>query len=116
MLSKRAKGSFGEAVAVKHLKKQGYKIVECNFHSKFGEIDIIAKHEEYYVFIEVKTRKNDMFGGGASAVGLSKQNKIRKTAEVYLQEKKLDTAVRFDVVEVYEKETGFEVGVIQDAF
>jgi len=116
MLSKRAIGNMGEKAAVKYLKKNGYNIIECNFYSKFGEIDIIAKDKEYYVFIEVKTRKSDLFGGGEAAVNIAKQNRIRKTAEIYLQEKNLNTAVRFDVALVYEKETGFEIGVIKNAF
>ena len=55
-------GKFGEKIAANHLKRNGYRILENNFRCKFGEIDIIALHRDTMVFVEVKTRKNNLFG------------------------------------------------------
>lgn len=115
----RSLGNIGEDAAVNYLKKRGYKIVERNYRSRFGEIDIVAKHKEYYVFVEVKMRRDDFYGGGEAAVDKFKQRKLRLTAELYLQEKRLDTPVRFDVVLIHsdgDKIKSTEIEVIQDAF
>jgi putative endonuclease len=118
----KIRGNFGEEVAAKHLKSRGYKILDRNYHTRFGEIDIIAKHGEYYVFAEVKLRRDDRYGGGAGAITPAKQSKIIKTAQIYLAENGLsDSPVRFDVVLVYAGETRFglkkeKIEVIADAF
>lgn len=118
----KIKGNFGEDLALKHLKAKGYKILDRNYRSRYGEIDIIAKHGEYYVFIEVKLRQDDRYGGGAGAITPSKQSKIIKTAQIYLAQNNIyDCPVRFDVVLVYARETLFrlkkeKVEVIADAF
>lgn len=96
-------GNTGEILAQKFLKKQGYKILEKNYSNKIGEIDLICynKKEDCYIFVEVKTRSSLEFGSPAEAVNFHKQNKIRKTAEVYLLYNKLiDKKVQFDIVEV----------------
>ena len=113
------RGKYAEDVAVRLLKKNGYKILERNFHCYFGEIDIIAKEQEYLVFVEVKFRKREDFGGAVGAVTPLKQTKIKKTAQVYLQKNRIEPAVRFDVVllsgEIDRfKKVNFEI--IKDAF
>lgn len=115
----REKGKIAEDKAEKFLKKHGYKIIERNFYCRFGEIDIIAEKEEYLVFVEVKLRKDDSFGGAAMAVDGNKQQKIKKAALYYLQKKKIEPAVRFDVVlitssfEMIKKE---DILLIENAF
>lgn len=94
-------GKAGEAASVKFLKKNGYKILETNYRKTYGEIDIIAQCGENIAFIEVKTRKSDLFGTPAEFVTQQKQKKLIKTAYTYIQEKKLDASFTFDVVEVY---------------
>ncbi len=114
-----SKGQFAEELAVKRLKKVGYKIVERNFHSYFGEIDIVARDKEYLVFVEVKFRKSDAFGGAVAAVTASKQNKIKKTAAYYLQKNAINSAVRFDVVLMtgeIEKTKDMQIEIIKNAF
>ena len=69
-------GDMGEKKAVKFLKKKGYRILETNFKTKFGEIDIIAKKEGCICFVEVKTRSSDNFGEPREAVNFYKQQKI----------------------------------------
>ena len=77
-------------------------IVARNYSCKLGEIDIIAKHDDLLVFIEVRYRKQGKFGSGAESVTLSKQRKIIKAAQWYLQHEwqKTEPACRFDVISV----------------
>lgn len=94
-------GALGEEYAAKALQKIGYKIEERNYHSKYGEIDIIASNSEYLLFVEVKTRSMKSWGLPREAVNYSKQQKIIKTAYSYIAEFGMNAQPRFDVVEVY---------------
>lgn len=112
-------GKFAEDFAVTVLKKQGYKILERNFRSRFGEIDIIAKKNEYLVFIEVKYRKTMEYGGGAAAVDIRKQERIRKTAAIYLRKLNPEPFVRFDVFILqgtFSDKNKLQFEIIEDAF
>lgn len=91
-------GKIGEEYTAKLLQDKGYEIVETNFHSRFGEIDIIAKDTKYIVFVEVKTREENSMVNPLEAVTLSKQKKIIKTALLYLQLHPFQLQPRFDVV------------------
>ena len=92
-------GNYGEDAAAKYLKKNRYIILERNFNIRGGEIDIIAKKGDYVIFVEVKTRSNENYGGGLEAVNSVKQQRMIKAAQVYMQS--LDNVpVRFDVIEV----------------
>ena len=94
-------GGVGESIAVTFLKGQGFKIVECNFRSVCGEIDIVARDGRVIVFVEVKCRKNDIYGPPQLAVTPFKQPQISKAALVWLSRKKLyDAEARFDVVAI----------------
>lgn len=83
-MGKREIGNKGEDLAVEFLKKENYKILERNFQTRFGEIDIIAEKNNELIIIEVKTRRTDYFGQPAEFVTPQKQAKIRKTAFEYL--------------------------------
>mgnify|MGYP005611640115 CR=1 FL=1 len=105
MMLKRDIGNLGEDLAVKYLKKQGYKILERNFsvHS-MGEIDIIAKDKEEYVFIEVKTRTNENYGKPKDAVNQVKKKHIYKSTECYTYIHNIENEpIRIDVIEIYKK-------------
>lgn len=92
-------GHFGEETAVKILKKNGYKIIERNFTTKLGEIDIIAAEGEYTCFVEVRLRKNNDYGSPADTIDLRKQRRIINTAKYYAVKKRIyDTPMRFDAV------------------
>lgn len=92
-------GGRGEELAAAALKKQGYKIIERNYVTPLGEIDLIAKQKGLLVFIEVKTRQSERFGTPAEAVHPAKQAKLRRLADYYLKQKRLgEMPVRFDVV------------------
>jgi putative endonuclease len=77
-------GKLGEAMACDFLKKQGYKILDQNYRTRGGEIDIVAKEGETIVFVEVKTRATKTFGLPEEAIDNRKQHKLALTAEHYL--------------------------------
>lgn len=84
MFDTKSKGNVGEDFAVRILKNKGYKIIQRNFRSKLGEIDIIAKNGGYLSFIEVKTRWNKKYGKPEEAVTSGKINKIKRVIDYYL--------------------------------
>ena len=113
MENKRSVGANYEKIAGEYLEKQGYEIIEYNFYSHAGEVDIIAKHEGYLVFVEVKYRENDKKGHPLEAVSLQKQRTISKCALYYLKKNNLyGVPVRFDVVGIL----GEKIQVLQNAF
>ena len=113
MQNKRNIGNEYERIAGKYLEKHGYQIIEYNFYSRHGEIDIIAKHEEYLVFVEVKYREDNKSGHPLEAVSLAKQKTICKCALYYMKKNGIqDVSVRFDVVGIL----GDKIQVLQNAF
>lgn len=96
-------GDEGERAAAKYMQENGYSIIETNYHSKFGEIDIIAKNSEYVVFVEVKARKSTAYGSPCEFVDFRKQQKIIKTAYKYIAENNIEAPLRFDVCEIIHK-------------
>ena len=106
-------GRAGEKKASEFLKKEGFKILESNFKTHVGEIDIIALDNQTIVFVEVKTRTDEDFGSPSEAVTLKKQEKYFKVATEYLvKEKKTDCECRFDVIEICDG----QINHIKDAF
>lgn len=99
-------GRYGEKVAARHLKKNGYKIRAKNFLSAHGEIDIVAENKEFLVIVEVKARKDSpeyfaTYGLPSEAVTKKKQQHILYTARLYLEKHPTEKAIRFDVIEIY---------------
>jgi putative endonuclease len=95
------KGFEYEKIAEEYLLHKGYKILEVNFSSKFGEIDIIAQKDDKLHFIEVKGRKNTKYGYPREAVTFTKQKKLRSAAKYYFMLKgKDDYPCQFDVIEI----------------
>ncbi len=94
-------GKTGEDIAERFLKKIGYAILERNFRTRFGEIDIIAKENGSYVFVEVKTRKDeDAFGEPQLAVNKSKQKHLSLAALTYIKKESLNSDYRFDIIAI----------------
>lgn len=96
-----SKGIWGEELAVDYMKTHGAEILFRRWRSPYGELDIVAKHENYLLFVEVKLRKNAKFGEARAFVTEEKQEKIKLTAELFLLENDFDLQPRFDVVEIY---------------
>ncbi|MEJ2655840.1 MAG: YraN family protein [Desulfobacterales bacterium] len=118
MLNKRQQfGKESESLAVRHLKKIGYKILEQNYRNSLGEIDIIAKEKGVLVFVEVKARKTPFYGSPKRAVTLKKQRKISMVALYYLKATKQTQAkARFDVVALSLANDNPRVEIIKNAF
>jgi putative endonuclease len=94
-------GNAGEEFAAKILEDEGYMILERNYRTRIGEIDIIAAKDAVVHFIEVKTRTSDEYGYPADAVTEEKQNTIRRSAEIYMARRRLMwRAYSIDVAEV----------------
>jgi len=95
-------GKAGETLAAEYLRQSGYTVLERNYRSRSGEIDIIAKQGKTLVFAEVKTRKSASFGSPAAAVTVKKQAQISRVAQEYLARENLfDRPARFDVIAVF---------------
>lgn len=96
-------GKEGEELAVEYLTQKGYKVLEKNFRTPIGEIDIIAKYKNFIVIIEVKRRISDTFGEPFLAVNHRKQERLKKLALYYLQRVGKEHPVRFDVIAIKDK-------------
>lgn len=112
-------GRLGEDYAASLLLEKGYRILERNYHSRFGEIDIIAQNSGYLVFVEVKTREAHFSVSPLESVTAAKQKKLWKTALLYLQSHPTPLQPRFDVIGIITEGEGFTVKSvehIQNAF
>lgn len=116
------KGKAAELMVAAFLRKNGCIIAKMNYHSRFGEIDIIAETQKTVMFIEVKRRKQDALVSPAESVDANKQRRIILTAEDFLSKSRLQhLQPRFDVAEVYEEDmpdgkTKMRVHYIKNAF
>lgn len=100
-MDKKLLGAYGERISEIYLKNQNFSVIERNYRTKAGEIDIIAKRDEILHFIEVKTRSDKEICLPRKSVGNLKQRKIRETAKEYLRKKDIDyDEIYFDVLEV----------------
>ena len=94
-------GAWGESVAAEFLVKKKYKIVALNYRCRFGEVDIVAANKRYLIFVEVKLRKSAKFADAMEFVDSHKQERLRLTASLYLDENPTKLQPRFDVIEIY---------------
>jgi putative endonuclease len=118
MLNRRQQfGKTGESIAVGFLRSQGYRILEQNYRTGIGEIDIIARDRKTLVFVEVKARTSSRFGNPKSAVTPIKQRKISMVALQYLKATaQMQVKARFDVVAISSAETSPQIELIKNAF
>jgi len=122
LFSKRSdKGKAAEDIACRYLEKNGLRLIDKNFHSRYGEIDLIMQHHEAVVFIEVRYRKNQDYGGARASVTPAKQKKIQKTALYFMQLKGREFNARFDVIAMSDNNSPFDdeplnIEWIQNAF
>ena len=87
--SRHEVGAWGEQIAYNYLKERGYQIIARHWTHRIGEIDIVAQKDRRIVFVEVKTRTNLRFGTPEEGIGWHKQQKLRRTANVYMLKYKL---------------------------
>ena len=118
LTSRRKKGNEAEQQACKHLQAHGLKLLEKNFTTKAGEVDLIMRDDkskgEMLVFVEVRFRKNADFGGATASVTPKKQQRIIKAALSYHQKHAPQSSMRFDVVAI--EGDNRELNWIQSAF
>ncbi len=111
------KGKKGEVLAEKFLKKRGYRILEKNYRTHFGEVDIIARDGKTLVFIEVKARSGTGFGSPLAAVDARKQSHLTAAAGIYMQLNHIeDQPVRFDVVGITGEGARAKIELVRNAF
>lgn len=94
-------GDWGEKIAEEFLQRCGYQTVCTGYRTRYGEIDIITRNDEYIVFVEVKLRKNGRFAQAREFVDAKKIERLRITADIWLSENETDLQPRFDVIEIY---------------
>lgn len=112
-LLRKLLGREGEDRAGQYLKEQGYRVLDRNYSTRSGEIDLIALHEGELVFVEVKTRTGNAYGAPELAVNARKQARMTKAALAYIKYKKLhQMPCRFDVVAI----SGQHVELFRNAF
>lgn len=100
-MNKRKTGGIYEEHARLHLLSKGYKIIEQNYYTRYGEIDLIVKNETTYVFVEVKYRSSDIGGRPYQAVGKRKRQHMMRSAILYIQRHKLfNQSMRFDIIDI----------------
>ena len=113
-------GAWGEEQAARCLRRKGYTIVERNYACRFGEIDLIVRRGGIIAFVEVKLRKNADFAAAREFVTYGKQQRILKSASLWLSVHGCELQPRFDVIEIYAPE-GMEtakpaINYLEDAF
>lgn len=109
-------GKKGEMLAGRYLLGEGLAVLEYNWRSGHKEIDIIAKERDVLVFVEVKTRRNAVFGDATDAVTPQKMRNVILAAEAYVKARNIDSPVRFDVVTVVPDGDSHIIEHVRDAF
>lgn len=100
----RVLGRWGEAQAAAYLRRKGYELLAAGYRCRYGEIDLIAKKRTVLAFVEVKLRRSESFARPREYVDGGKQQRIRLTAQHWLQSRPTELQPRFDVIEIYAPE------------
>ena len=93
-------GKWGENIAAEYLQKKGYEILERDWKSGHHDLDIIAKDEDTLVIIEVKTRRNRLFGDPEEAIDFRKRQSLQSAINHYVKSQRTNCRVRFDVISI----------------
>lgn len=110
-------GGQGEEIAAVYLQNRGYKILQRNFRSRYGEIDIICVHGQAIVFVEVKTRTSSQFGSPEESVTRTKQQHIHQAAFSFLEGYPHHfKEIRFDVIGIFMEDGKPQINHITAAF
>ena len=102
------RGAAAEELAAVFLEGQGLRIVERNYRCRFGEIDLVARSGAVLVFVEVRARKSEAFGGAAGSITAAKRRRLVAAARHYLAKHQVRRACRFDVVLIRGREQEIE--------
>lgn len=111
---RKSTGNYGEDLAANYLKKRGFRIIERNFKTKLGEIDILARQKSDIVIVEVKTKSGSNFGEGFEMVNFRKRRKLLLLAKS-LQQKYSNHTIRIDVVSIDMSKTPPEIRHFENA-
>lgn len=114
--STKDSGQQGEDIALAFLLKKGFKLIQRNFRSRAGEIDLIMQNEKSLIFVEVRYRSSKKFGGALYSVDKKKQSKLIKCAQQYLLKNPTKTETRFDVIAISPSVGQHEIQWITNAF
>lgn len=109
-------GKEGEDEAVRFLEGQGYQIRHRNWRSGRKELDIVAEHQGELIVVEVKTRRNQLFGTPEESIGEAKIRRIVSSTDAYLRKYSIDLPVRFDIISIIGTESPLEIEHIINAF
>ncbi|GAB1420264.1 YraN family protein [Anaerolineales bacterium] len=117
MSSMKKSGDLGEDMACELLNSKGYTIIDRNWHCRSGEIDIIAKIQNIWVFVEVKTRNTRHTSDAFNAITNKKRERLIKSAYQYIHELNLneETQWRIDVIAIALRQTPFQIVHVEDA-
>lgn len=109
-------GKTGEDIAAKYLQERGYFILHRNWRSGHKELDIVARDGEELVIVEVKTRRNDLYGNPEDAIDDRKIRKIVSATDSYVRKYRVDLSIRFDIITIIGQEEPYQIEHIEDAF
>ncbi|SUC12794.1 Uncharacterised protein family UPF0102 [Prevotella pallens] len=109
-------GKWGEQIACKYLMREGYRIVERDWKYGQRDIDIVAIENDVYIFVEVKTRRNERFANADTAVTPQKIRSISIAANAYIKGHCLDREIRFDIITIVGVPDKYEIRHVKDAF
>jgi len=116
-LDNKQKGILGEQAAVDFLQSKGYEILERNYRASHAEVDIIARHQNLLIFIEVKTRSHDYYGQPEEFVTRKKQEYMAFVASMYMQKHQYEGELRFDIIAIImPRESVQQIKHMEDAF
>lgn len=110
------RGQQFETLACQYLQAAGLQLLATNVRCPFGELDLVMRHQDCLVFVEVKYRKSTAYGSAATMVTASKQQKLRTTANWYLQQQQWRGPARFDVVSIEGDSAPWQFNWFRNAF
>lgn len=113
MATSQQRGQEAENWACAYLQAQGFQLLSRNYRLRGGELDLIGRDGDYLVFVEVRYRSSEKFGGAMQSISLAKQQRIIRTAQHYLMRHPVDWPCRFDVVAINQAQ---QITWIKNAF
>ncbi len=110
-------GRRGEEIAVRYLQKKGYGLLDRNYYTRFGELDIICEKNKELIFVEVKTRKSVKYGSPEESITAKKKEHLRKAALIYIDtHHRPFQGMRFDVIAILLEKEDKKINHIKNAF